>query len=96
MRSAAFDRIMTELTVHPKERVGIDPADVESLFGREKTIVLEELLARAEEGFGAIEPLELLLGTDFTRMLKKRLLLLPEKAHGQVILRYILYLKEGR
>lgn len=95
MGSPAFDRIMDELTVHPKERVGIKRTDIESLIGEEKAIILEKLLKNAEEGLGTGEPLEWLLENDFIKTLKMRLLTISKNAHGQVFLPYILYLKNG-
>lgn len=95
MGSSAFERIMEELTVHPKERIGFDRGDFATLAGDGRRVVFEELLGKVEDGRGYAEQLEWLLDDDYVSTLRRRLDSLPPAAHGRVYLSYYLYLKTG-
>lgn len=93
MTSPAFDRIMDELTVHPKERLGFNKNDFNALTGAERKEILERFLSEVEDGWGFSEQLEWMLGDQYISTLKNRLTSLPIKAHGLVFLPYFIYLK---
>lgn len=95
MSSTAFDRIMNELTVHPKERVGFKKTDFTTLVGDERQIVFERMLQEVENGWGYSEQLEWMCGDSYVQFLKKRLASLQAHSHGLVFLPYFIFLKTG-
>lgn len=96
MGSPEFDRVMFELTTHPKEREGFRKSDLETLQGSEKTQVLRELFDRLENGQNLYEePLQWLLGDRYREVLSDRLAALPPDAHGQIFLPFFLFKSTG-
>lgn len=96
MQSEAFDRIIRELTVHPKERLGFNRNDFDALSGGERQQVLDRLFDEVEEGWGYAEQLKWMLGGAYVPLLNDRLISLPPKSHGRVFLPYFLYLETGQ
>lgn len=96
MKSEAFDRIINELTVHPKERIGFNRQDFDALSGGERQQVLERFFNEVEEGWGYAEQLKWILGNSYVSLLKDRLISLPLKSHGRVFLPYFIYLETGQ
>lgn len=95
MNSPAFDRIMDELAVHPKERLGFKNSDFDSLHGSERQIIFDRILQEAEEGWGYAEQLEWMLGAIYTSFLEQRLAVLSKGSHG-LVSPYLLFLKSKR
>lgn len=92
MSSPEFDRVMFELTTHPKEREGFKKSDLAALHGSERKQVLSELLDRLENGQSLYEkPLKWLLGEQYRDVLSNRLAALPPDAHGQMFLPFFLF-----
>jgi hypothetical protein len=96
VNSDAFDRIIKELTVHPKERIGFNRMDFDRLGGGERKHVLDRLLNEVDEGWGYAEQLKWMLGDSYVSLLKDRLISLPPKSHGRVFLPYFIYLETGQ
>jgi hypothetical protein len=92
----AFDRIISELTVHPKERLGFDKRDFDALSGAERQQVLDRFFIEVEDGWGYAEQLKWMLGDSYVPLLKDRLISLPPKSHGRVFLPYFIYLETGQ
>lgn len=96
MKSPAFDRIIDELTVHPKERLGFNKRDFDVLVRGERQQILDRLFAEVEEGWGYAEQLKWMLGDFYASRLKNRLISLPPRSHGRVFLQYFIFLETGQ
>lgn len=96
MSSLAFNRIVDELTVHPKERIGFNKSDFDALRGDERKVIFERILGEVENGWGYSEQLKWMLGDKYASFLERRFASLPPRSHGLVFLPYFIYLETGK